>query len=264
MIVHLSSTTSGDSRNPAVIILHGLFGSSSNWRSIARQLSARFQVFCVDLRNHGKSGWNDSMSYLDMARDLAAFIAENHLLNPHLIGHSMGGKIVMAYLQHFASHVGKAVVIDIAPIAYTHDHDQLISALTHLDLAHIKTRGEADQRLSKDLSNASVRQFLLQNLIRKDHGFAWRVNLNAISKNTGWLFGYPEGQPSNAEVLFVRGGNSNYISPEHFGLVAKQFPNSSLQTLKNAGHWLHAEKPGELIELLFEFFKQQNPEDQPY
>ena len=255
MIVHLHSVNSGDSSNPPAIILHGLFGSSSNWRSIARQLSSRFQVFCVDLRNHGKSGWNDAMGYLDMAQDLATFIADNGLNGARLIGHSMGGKTVMAYLQHHNPDAGKAVIVDIAPTAYLHDYDQLINALQKLELEGLTSRNEADRRLSQDIADASVRQFLLQNLVRGESGFAWRVNLAAIARNRSSLLTYPEGQPSHAETLFIRGSNSNYVLPEHCELITRLFPNSRIRTMEGAGHWLHAEKPGELAEWLFEYFE---------
>ena len=193
------------------------------------------------------------MSYPDMAEDLAAFIHNSHLAKPHLIGHSMGGKVVMAYLQHHQPEVGKCVIVDIAPVDYSHDHDELISALRKLDLENIHSRNEADRMLTLDIPGQPIRQFLLQNLIRDESGFAWRINLEAISNNRSLLFGYSKGNVSDAETLFVRGGNSNYILPEHHSLIAEQFPNSSIQTMANSGHWLHAEEPGKLTEWLFEF-----------
>ena len=253
MAVPLNFSSSGDSPNPPVIVLHGLFGSSSNWRSVAGQLSSRFQVFCVDIRNHGRSGWSDSMGYLDMAHDLAAFIAENRIDRPRLIGHSMGGKAVMTYLQHHGGPVGRSAIIDIAPIAYSHDHDHLINALNGLDLGRIASRDEADRALSVKIPEPPLRQFLLQNLVRRSDGFAWRINLDAISGNRAELFGYPEGRPSNAELLFIRGGKSDYIQPQHFDEIARQFPHSSIRSIEDAGHWVHAEKSRELVEMLLDF-----------
>ena len=253
MTVQLNFSRSGEPSNPPVIVLHGLFGSSSNWRSVAGQLASRFQVFCVDIRNHGRSGWSDSMNYLDMAHDLAAFIAGNRIDRPRLIGHSMGGKAVMAYLQHHDGPVGRSAVIDIAPVAYSHDHDDLINALNGLDLGRIASRDEADRALSAEIPQSPLRQFLLQNLMRRNDGFAWRINLKAISRNRAELFGYPKGRPSDADILFIRGGKSDYIRPEHFDEVARQFPHSSIRSIADAGHWVHVEKPRELVELLLGF-----------
>lgn len=257
MTINLHSAQVGESSNPPAIILHGLFGSSSNWRTIATRLATRFHVLCVDLRNHGKSEWKDSMSYPDMAGDLAAFIQDNHLKNPHLIGHSMGGKTVMAYLQQHQPEVGKCVIVDIAPVDYSHDHDDLVDALKRLDLENIHSRNEADRMLALDLPNPPIRQFLLQNLIRGENGFAWRINLEAITNNRDLLFGYPEGPVSDADILFVRGSNSGYILPEHYNLIEERFPNSVIQTMEGAGHWLHAEKPEELTKWLFEFLDRK-------
>ncbi len=194
------------------------------------------------------------MSYLDMAGDLAAFIHDHDLTQPHLIGHSMGGKTVMAYLQHHHPDISKCVIVDIAPVDYSHDHDELIDAQKRLDLDAIHSRNEADRMLAKDIPKSTIRQFLLQNLIRSDHGFAWRINLEAIANNRSLLFGYPKGNISEAEILFVRGCNSDYILPEHYKLIAQQFPNSSIKTMADSGHWLHAEKPIELTKLLSDFF----------
>ncbi len=254
MIVNLNSICMGEPSNPPVVILHGLFGSSSNWRTIGSKLSTHFYVLCIDLRNHGKSEWKDSMSYLDMAEDLAAFIHDYHLTQPNLIGHSMGGKTVMTYLQHHQPEVGKCVIVDIAPVDYSHDHDELIYSLKKLDIENIHSRNEAERMLAIDIPNPPIRQFLLQNLIRGDNGFAWRINLEAITDNRNLIFGYPKGNISDTETLFVRGGNSDYIRPEHDSLIAEQFPNSSIHTMENSGHWLHAERPFELTKLLFDFF----------
>ena len=254
MSIKLHTSTEGSPEHPAIVILHGLFGSLSNWRSIATSLSARYRVISVDLRNHGQSDWSPSMTYLDMAGDLAQLISDQQLKSPHLVGHSMGGKTVMAYLQHYPQPNGKAAVIDIAPVAYDHNHDNLVNALNSLSIYSLGSRRQADQLLSAYVNEPSLRQFLLQNLVRKPDGFNWRINLQAIADNTANIFGYPPGGSVDTDTLFIRGEKSDYINPRYEDEIHRIFPNSRISTVKNTGHWLHAEQPAALLNLLYSHF----------
>ncbi len=248
MSVPLHASEFGNPENPPLLILHGLFGSSANWRSIALRLSDHFRTFALDLRNHGRSPWRDSMTYHDLADDLADFISSRELDSPHLVGHSMGGKTIMVLLQNRQFTVGKAVVIDIAPVSYAHDHEHLIDALHAIDLDKLDSRRQADELLAPAIPDTPLRQFLLQNLVRRNGRFSWRINLDSIKGNGLSLYGYPDDAPAYSDILFIRGEKSDYILSESD--VKKAFPNSSLKTVKGAGHWLHSEQPDALLDLL--------------
>ena len=188
------------------------------------------------------------MTYYDLADDAADFINSHGLERPHLVGHSMGGKAIMVLLQNRKLGASKATIIDIAPVSYTHSHEHLIDALHAIDPGKLDSRRQADELLSSVIPEISLRQFLLQNLVRKNGQFHWRINLNAIKENGPSLYAYPDGFPSHSEVLFIRGEKSDYIRSESD--VKTTFPNSSLQTIRGAGHWLHTERPDALLELL--------------
>ena len=84
-----------------LIILHGLFGSLDNWLTLAKYWAENYEVWLIDQRNHGKSPHADEHSYELMAQDLKKFMEENHIENPIILGHSMGGKTAMEFAITF-------------------------------------------------------------------------------------------------------------------------------------------------------------------
>lgn len=169
---------------PALVILHGIFGSSDNWLTISKTIAAKgYRIFAVDQRNHGQSPRGDEQDYLSMAADLQEFLVEHQLDKPVLIGHSMGGKTVMQYVMNYPDTFSKLVVVDIAPKQYPVHHAELVRGMQAIDLASIKSRGDADEALSRFEPSLIVRQFLLKNLYRNEAGeFAWRLNLPVIER----------------------------------------------------------------------------------
>jgi len=249
----LNSTSFGDRNNPALIILHGLFGSSTNWRSVIGKLKDEQFVIAVDLRNHGQSPWHGSMTYSEMATDLAALITDEKLVNPAVLGHSMGGKAAMTLAQFGLVPLGKLVIADIAPVPYQHSHEEFIEAMQSVDLGRARSRGEADKQLAERISEPGIRQFLLQNLVRENSNYRWRINLEAIKNNLPSILGFGSQQPANNQTLFISGGNSPYIKPQMYPEMDRQFPHHIVETIDNAGHWIHAEKPEAFVDLIKQF-----------
>ncbi len=98
MTLELAYTETGEG---PLVILHGLFGSSRNWTSVARRFGETHRVFAVDLRNHGASPWAETMDYGEMAEDVRAVLARHGLADATVMGHSMGGKTAMRLaLEH--------------------------------------------------------------------------------------------------------------------------------------------------------------------
>jgi len=238
-----------------LIILHGLFGSLDNWQTIANELSDHYKIYLVDQRNHGHSPHSDTFNYDVMAADLAEFIDEHHIESPVILGHSMGGKTAMKFAIQHADKWDKLIVVDISPKAYPIRHDKIIEGLKSIDIDHLKSRGEADKQLAQHIKEVGIRQFLLKNLSRKkDGGFKWKINLPVIEKNIEDVGeGMDEQLAIEKEVLFIRGENSDYIRDEDSILIVQHFPNARIETIKNAGHWVHAEQPEALMQLIRDF-----------
>jgi pimeloyl-ACP methyl ester carboxylesterase len=241
-----------------MIILHGLFGSSDNWQTIARTLSEDFRVVTVDQRNHGRSFHHQHFNYDVMVEDLENLYASLDLDQAVLVGHSMGGKTAMKFALKNPDQVSRLVVVDIAPKHYPVHHDKIIDALCDLKIKKNDRREDLDKSLSDPIPNPAVRQFLLKNLERDNNNhLKWRINLPVIRKNLekiGEEITGPGTYPGPA--LFIAGALSNYVKPEDEKDIRSLFPKVSITYLKDAGHWIHADAPEHFINLVSSFSNQ--------
>lgn len=241
-----------------LIILHGLFGSSDNWLTISKEFAKYFHVFIVDQRNHGQSPHMAPHNYDALAADLAEFMEQQNIVNPYIIGHSMGGKTVMKFLTSHLADVKKAVVVDISPRYYPQHHQAYIAAMTGLDLASLQSRQEVENAfIAHGVTNIAERQFLMKNLYRDDNGaFHWKINLELLVKeieNIGE--GTSVSVQSSVPTLFIKGSKSDYyIKPEDTELISQIFPNSKIITIENSGHWVQAEQPQAFFDEVMKFF----------
>ena len=258
-MVQLNFREQGQGR--PLVILHGLFGTLDNWQTLARQWAEHFRVILVDLRNHGRSPHAPEHTYAVMAEDVRGLFDQLQLpAETTLMGHSMGGKVAMRFALDHPERIGKLIVVDIAPRYSDMEHqDDIVEGLNAVDFTTIQDRQQADTELAKHIRSVGVRQFLLKNLYRReDNTFAWRINLPVL---TAGLAAIGEeitaAQPFLKPALFIRGGKSDYVTTEDklHGIPAL-FPNSQVETIVDAGHWVHAEKPQEVFELVAAFVNQ--------
>jgi esterase len=240
--------------NP-VMVLHGLFGTLDNWQTIGRQLGEHFNVYTLDQRNHGKSPHADEFDYTILAADLQYFMESHWIYKSHIIGHSMGGKTAMQFALHYPDMVDKLVVLDIAPKSYAGGHELILDTLNAIDLTQIQDRKEAEAFMMERISEFGTRQFLLKNLTRneKSGAFEWKMNLPILKKEYDNILGNIDDGVYEGETLFIRGRNSDYIQDHEIENIKQYFPNMTLKTIENAGHWVHADQPKELLALVQDF-----------
>ncbi|MEX2512106.1 MAG: alpha/beta fold hydrolase [Cyclobacteriaceae bacterium] len=239
-----------------LIILHGLFGSSDNWMSVAKDLEKDYSIYLIDLRNHGDSGHSDEWNYQVMAEDLQEFMADQKLESAFILGHSMGGKTAMFFAVDFPEKVDKLIVVDIAPRPYPVHHQKILEGLNAIDLENVKSRKDAEDQLLPFIPEKGIRQFLLKNLTRKEGKFAWKINLPVISRkieNVGEAM--KKDKTFEKPVLFMGGAHSKYIQDKDKEDIDRIFPNSHLVYIKDAGHWLHAEQPDAVVQTIKAFLK---------
>lgn len=251
--VKLAATVMG--HGPALLILHGLFGSGRNWGGIGRRLAQNRRVHLVDARNHGGSPWSDSMTYPEMADDLIEYIRFHGLAPVDVIGHSMGGKTAMTAALMRPEMVRRLIAVDIAPVAYRggaqEPYTAYIEAMRRLDLAHLHRRAEAEKALASVIAEPSLRAFLVQNLEAEGSGYRWRINLDAMETNLPVLTSFPELESRyDGPVTVLAGELSNYVRPRDEATIQKFFPNARIVVVDGAGHWPHADQPERLIMLL--------------
>ncbi len=251
MKLHFKKFGAGD----PILILHGLFGISDNWLTIAKSLAEKYLVYVLDMRNHGRSPHTEAFTYADMVEDVYEFLTDMSLRKVSIIGHSMGGKTAMSFALEYPHRLNKLIIIDISPREYPVFHRNIIDGLLTLDISKLNSRNDADVKLSEKISSRRIRQFLLKNLTRKDDGlFTWRINLSVIAENLTEIGAEIKSNSSfSTPTLFIRGGKSEYIGESDFQLIQDQFTNSEIITIPGTSHWVHSEAPGKVIKAIDAF-----------
>lgn len=249
---------------PPLIILHGLYGSSDNWMSIARNISNLFTVYLPDLRNHGHSPHSEIHDYESMSYDLFEFVKDLGLSKFFLAGHSMGGKTAISFTMKWPEMINGLLIADISPFsgrlkqsAEYKMHSSILRAILDTDLSGIATRKDIELSLSDRITSGRIRGLIMKNLQRTEgNGFTWKLNARVLLRNldgimedlkiphdlSSGITGFP--------VILIKGENSDYVQPEDIKEIIRLFPASEIKIIKNAGHWLHADNPGDVSESL--------------
>ena len=254
-IVHSNILGSGK----PLVILHGFLGMSDNWKTLGSQYAENgFEVHLVDQRNHGKSFHSEHFNYEILAEDLSNYLNERNISKANIIGHSMGGKTAMQFACGHPERTEKLIVADIAPKFYPPHHQYIVDAISSLDLDSINSRKEADEALSQKLSDFGIRQFLLKNLYWVEKGqLAFRFNLEVLQNRMEEIGeNLLSSDIFEGDTLFVRGDRSEYISDNDLPSIKTHFPKALLETVENAGHWLHAENPKQFFEHTLNFLNR--------
>ena len=240
---------------PPLLILHGLLGSARNWGAVVKSLGEKRRVLALDLPNHGSSPWTEVMDYPFMAREVAKVI--EHLGGrAAVMGHSMGGKTAMVLALTRPELVERLVVVDIAPVSYTHTFAPYVKAMRGAPLGAARSRAEVEAHLAAAIPDKGVRAFLMQNLEGGAGGYRWRPNLAVLHAHMDDILAFPRFPDHihyDGPALFIAGEASDYIRPEHDDLINHLFPSSEIVDVARAGHWIHADNPAEFMRILVEF-----------
>ncbi|WP_426577830.1 esterase [Xenorhabdus stockiae] len=233
-----------------IILIHGLFGDLNNLGILGRDLQQNYPVIQIDVRNHGISPRMENMDYRDMAQDVLALLDELDIAKAIIIGHSMGGKIAMSMTAIAPERIEKIVVIDIAPVAYqARRHDSIFAALHKVTEAGVQTRQAATDIMLEDIKEDGVIPFLLKSFRQGE----WRFNLPVLQKEYEKIIGWETIPAWHKPALFIRGGNSDYITEEYRQDIINQFPQATAWVVAGAGHWVHAEKPEAVLRAIHRF-----------
>ena len=254
-----------------LLVLHGLFGSGDNWRSMGKSLSDQARVILVDMPNHGSSPHTEDMSYPRMAQDVHELIEALSLGSAFVLGHSMGGKAAMALALSYPEAVRGVIVADIAPKSYPPRHTQIIAAMQEVASSVPGSRSEADEILARSIPSKPVRAFLLKSLKpaggksegvgnpEGDGGYRWALNIDAISDCYHHLTSWPQIEGRyDGPALFVAGGTSEYVDPDDIDDIQRLFPHATLESIDEAGHWLHVERREEFTNLVSGFLSEHS------
>lgn len=238
-----------------LVLIHGLFGSNENLGSLARLFAEHFTVYSIDLPNHGRSSHSESTDLNQMVNEVCEWLDLIGVDSTHILGHSLGGKVAMEIALGHPQRVKRLIVMDIAPVHYESQHNDVFDGLLAIDVDNIDSRADAEKTLKSYVEETAIRSFLLKNLARETGGgFSWRMNLSAIHQGYSQLIKENTNDTVfDGETLFIKGGNSDYIKEEYRDEIVKRFPKTNLKVVANTGHWLHAEKPDIVAKLAIKF-----------
>ena len=237
----LNTLSYGMENASLVLVVHGLYGSGRNWGVIAKRLSDRRYILTPDMRNHGDSPRTQTHSYPDLANDLSELI-DAHGRQAHLVGHSMGGKAAMTLALQHPEKVASLLVADIAPVTYTHSQIQFIEAMRAVDLSQVEKRSDAVAQLARHVPDKALQSFFTQSLDLQNK--RWKLNLDTLADAMPQILGFPDVDGTyTGPTLFLSGGQSDYVLPEHRPRIRTLFPKARFAKIPRAGHWLHADDP---------------------
>jgi pimeloyl-ACP methyl ester carboxylesterase len=251
-------------KGPPLIILHGLYGSSDNWVTIAKNLSEIYTVYLPDLRNHGQSLHSNIHDYNSMRDDLFEIVKDLKLNKFFLAGHSMGGKTAISFALNWPEMLNGLLIADISPFvnetikhSVYQEHLTILKTILSIDLTGISKRGDAESALMQKIPDEKVRGFILKNLQRTaENSFTWKLDASSLLNNLGKIMqgidrmACLNQQITGFPVIFLKGENSDYIPDSDFGEIQKVFPAAEFVTVPNAGHWIHSDRPDEVVKNL--------------
>ncbi|ORZ36555.1 Alpha/Beta hydrolase protein [Catenaria anguillulae PL171] len=254
-----------------LLILHGLFGSKQNWRGIGRQLAQAcgHRVMPVDLRNHGLSPHAKHMDYAIMAKDVDQLVAKDlGASSAILCGHSMGGRVAMTAAVAQPELYSRLIVVDVSPVSAPNGLNTFagyLGAMQELDRMEVTRRKEAEAYLASHVPDERIRLFLLTNLVSTPTGhLKFRINLSGIASFVPSMWNFDLISPTASQsapvysqpALFIRGSRSGYLPNSHLATLMNLFPQAEVATMEGCGHWPHAERPTECVDIVTDWLKR--------
>ena len=251
---------------PPLIILHGLYGSSDNWVTIAKNISNHCTVYLPDQRNHGNSPHDDRHDYESMSEDIFELVTDLGLKKFTLAGHSMGGKAAMMFASKWPDMLDGMLIADVSPFtddrrrtAARYENLTILKAILGTDLSKASSRNEVETALERHIQSEKVRELIMKSLRRNDsNNFEWKLNAGALLNNLDKIVdGVPFQKVGNQQimgfpVIFLKGENSDYIKAGELTDITRIFKAAELKIIKNAGHWLQADNPQAVTDALLE------------
>jgi esterase len=242
---------------PPLVILHGLYGSSDNWVTIAKSISSNFTVYLPDLRNHGSSPRSSIHDYTSIASDIYELTGELAFAKFFLAGHSMGGKAAIFFAMKWPEMLDGLLVADVSPFKAVNfrskEYNQsslILNTILQTDLSSELSRNDIENLLADKIPSGRIRGIIMKNLQRAEgNKFVWKLNASSLLDNLDNIMG---GLPRPKEdysritgfpVIFLQAEKSDYLPDDDWKDILKIFPSAELKIIKNAGHWLHADNP---------------------
>ena len=248
----------GDPGAQPLLLLHGGNQSAHSWDLVSLHLAGRYRVLALDQRGHGDSEWARDASYGigEMAEDAIAFIAQQGLERPIVMGHSMGGRVTMEVLKRRPGIARAAVFVDVGPeisgegTRAIRDFIQRNIEFDDLE-AFIERVAEYDPYRTREHISRTVRYNLIQRsdgkYITKSDRILHDPGFRRARDNDGvpLSIGLDTVRSFDLPALVVRGGDSNVLTEQGADDFAAAMPQGQLRTVPDCGHNVHSQNtPG--------------------
>ncbi len=257
----------GDKGRPNLILVHGSRDHARNWDVVASAFLGKFRVLAPDLRGHGDSSWAPGAMYSipEYLLDLSALIDIVGEWPVYLIGHSLGGAVVLQYAGVYPDRVKKVVSIE----GYGPPPERLVPRPAHERLREwIETMRDYETRTShryQTLEHAAARMreanpYLTEEMARHltlfgsnwnpDGSLIWKFD-NYVRALSPYGFNMEDMQEIWRQIkcpaLLFRGLDSWAVDPEKDGRI-RAIADFKLVNVPRAGHWVHHDQPAVFIE----------------
>lgn len=272
--VHLAFTeyetvTAEEKEEIPILILHGMLGSKTNWNTMGRQIAVRTsrKVVTLDARNHGDSPHTKEFSYDLMVKDLKLFMDEMNIKEASLLGHSIGGRAMMAFALTNPDKVKDLIIVDISPYSLSdsvHNVPHILRSLKSVKVSKKNRtinsiRNAVDKQLEPNIKNPDLRNFLLMNLAYDDkrNKYYWKLNIQTLIDTLPTIINFPkyEGVYSKP-TLFLCGELSDFVRKDDQPKILEKFTMAKFLYIKDAGHLVHSQKPNEFLESVSSFWSE--------
>jgi len=251
----------GNEGAPPLLLVHGSRDHCRNWDWVARALRDRYHIIAPDLRGHGDSQWLVGSNYamIDYVYDIAQLLHQKKLFPITIIGHSLGGAIVLQYAGLYPENVAKVIAVEglgpppamIKARAQKPAHERMREwIVTSREMAgrlprRYATLDEAFKRMTEAnryLSPEQARHLTVHGMNQNEDGtFSWKFD-NYVRGFSPYMFNRDEANGVwnriSCPVLLVRGAESWASDPSDDGRMAV-FQDARLVTIEDAGHWAH-------------------------
>ncbi len=257
----------GDNGRPNLVLIHGSRDHARSWDQVADAFSRQYRVVAPDLRGHGDSSWAPGAMYSipEYVLDVSALIDIIGRQPVFLIGHSLGGAIVLQYAGVYPERVRKVVSIE----GYGPAPERLVPRPAHERLRKwIENMRDFESRTPHRYPNLEAaagrmreaNPFLSEAMARHltlygsnwnpDGTLVWKFD-NYVRAFSPYGFNMEDAQEIWRQItcpaLLFRGLESWAVDPEADGRI-RAIPEYRLVTVPRAGHWVHHDQPGIFIE----------------
>ncbi|PID16203.1 2-succinyl-6-hydroxy-2,4-cyclohexadiene-1-carboxylate synthase [Sporosarcina sp. P34] len=245
-------------------MLHGFTGSTATWQQTIEVLAANYHVVAIDLIGHGKTEAPETSTRYKMEeqiKDLYEILQKLEIKQPVLLGYSMGGRVALGYTATYPEKVAGLILESSSPGLYTTEQ-QIARRTADAKLAdQIEQQGMVEfvdfwQEIplfhsQKKLSESQQQAVRSERLNQRPTGLANSLRgMGTGSQPSYWQ----TLEQLSLPVLLITGSED-----EKFETIAqemlKRLPNARHETIKDAGHAIHVEKPQQFATMIKSFLK---------